>query len=147
MIGSGNETYAYTVSKRLLFFQFSMALITGSIMILSRESILSFYNISETAYQNAYHLMLVVGIVLCTKATNYTLIVSIFRGGGDTKFGLLLDVCGVWLIGVPMAFFGAFYLSLPVYYVMALVVTEEIVKLCFAVPRFFSKKWIRNVIA
>jgi len=146
LIGGGNEKEAYRISKRLLIVQFVMATVTGGLMVASRGTILSFYNISDIAFKNAYNLMLVVGVVLWVKATNYTLIVSIFRGGGDTRFGLLLDVCGVWLIGVPMAFTGAFYFSLPVYYVMTMVVTEEIVKLSFAVPRFFSKKWIRNVV-
>jgi Na+-driven multidrug efflux pump len=45
-----------------------------------------------------------------------------------------------------MAFFGAFYLELPVYGVMALIAIEELFKLTIGIPRFFSKKWIRNLV-
>jgi Na+-driven multidrug efflux pump len=116
-------------------------------MIISRGFILSFYNISPATYDNAYYLMLVSGLVLWTKTTNFTNIVSVLRGGGDTRFGFFLDLTGVWFIGVPMAFFAAFYLDLPVYWVMALIAVEELFKLGVGLPRFFSKKWIRNLVA
>ncbi len=145
-IGAGKPDEAYSYGKLLLMVQFSMALIAGGIMILSREMILSLYNISDIAYMNAYHLMLVSGLALCFKITNFTNVVSVLRGGGDTRFGFLLDLTGVWCIGVPMAFFAAFILNLPVYWVMALVMTEEVYKLALGIPRFLSRKWIRNLV-
>jgi MATE family, multidrug efflux pump len=145
-IGAGKPDQAYVYGKFLLATQFSMALAAGGIMILGREIILSFYNVSESAYTNAYHLMLVAGMALCIKVTNFTNIVSVLRGGGDTRFGFLLDLTGVWCIGVPMAFFAAFYLNLPVYWVMALVLTEEVYKLSLGVPRFISRRWIQNLV-
>ncbi len=91
--------------------------------------------------------MLVAGIVLCAKVINFTNIVAVLRGGGDTKYGFFLDLTGVWCIGVPLAFFGAFYLHLPVYWVMAMIVTEEIYKFVLGIRRFLSKKWIKNLVA
>ena len=67
-------------------------------------------------------------------------------GGGDTKFGFFMDLTGVWCIGVPLAFIGAFVLHLPVYWVMALVSLEEIYKLVVGLPRFLSRKWISNLV-
>ncbi len=145
-IGAGRKETAYAYGKFLLIAQLIMAVAAGALMILSREFVLSFYNISPATYENAYYLMLVSGLVLWTKTTNFTTIVSVLRGGGDTRFGLLLDLTGVWCIGVPMAFFAAFYLDLPVYWVMALIAVEELFKLCVGTPRFFSKKWIRNLV-
>jgi putative MATE family efflux protein len=145
-IGSGRNDEAYLYGKYLLTLQFAMAIFAGGFMILSRDIVLSFYKVSEGAYLNAHHLMLVSGLVLCIKITNFTNVVSVLRGGGDTRFGFLLDLTGVWCIGVPMAFFAAFFLHLPVYWVMALVATEEIYKLCLGIPRFLSRKWIMNLV-
>jgi len=145
-IGSGREDDSYQYGRSLISMQFFMAIVTGGVMILSRDVVLSFYNISEVARTNAYHLMFVAGVVLCIKTTNVAHIVSVLRGGGDTRFGFLLDITSVWCIGVPMAFFGAFYLKLPVYWVMALVATEELFKLVPAIRRFRSRKWIRNLV-
>ena len=146
-IGAGRARSAYAYGRFLLVAQLIMAIAAGGIMILSRDFILSFYNISPATRENAYYLMLVSALIFWTKTTNFTNIVSVLRGGGDTRFGFFLDLTGVWCIGVPMAFFGAFYLGLPVYWVMALIAVEELYKLGIGIPRFLSKKWIRNLVA
>ncbi|MCP4719923.1 MAG: MATE family efflux transporter, partial [Desulfobacteraceae bacterium] len=145
-IGKGKKDEAYLYGKYLLMLQFLMAITAGGLIIGSRDMILSFYNISETTYMNAYHLMFVYGLAIGVKVINFTNVVSVLRGGGDTRFGFFLDLTGVWCIGVPMAFFAAFFLDLPVYWVMALVLTEEIYKIALGIPRFLSKKWIKNLV-
>lgn len=145
-IGAGQYGEAYSCGKFLLRAQLAVSLTTGMLMILGRDLILSFYQISPATHANAHALMLVTGLTLWAKTTNFTNIVSVLRGGGDTKFGCFLDMTGVWGIGVPLAFFGAFYLHLPVYWVMALVASEEIFKLALGIPRFLSRKWIRDLV-
>jgi Na+-driven multidrug efflux pump len=56
-------------------------------------------------------------------------------------------MCSIWLIGVPSALIGAFVLDWPVFGVYALVLSEEIFKLIFVLPRVKSKKWINNLTA
>jgi len=146
-IGAGKEKTAHAYGKFLLTAQLIMAVAAGALMIISRDFVLSFYNISPATYENAYNLMLVSGLIFWSKTTNFTTIVAVLRGGGDTRFGLLLDLTGVWCIGVPMAFFAAFYLELPVYWVMALIAVEELFKLGIGIPRFLSRKWIRNLVS
>ncbi|WP_320042287.1 MATE family efflux transporter [uncultured Desulfobacter sp.] len=146
-IGAKRYERAFAYGKFMLLTQLPMALGAGLVLILCRHFILGLYNISTAAYDNAYYLMLTTGLIFWTKTTNFTTIVSVFRGGGDTKFGFLIDLSGVWCIGVPMAFFGAFVFHWPVYGVMALIALEEMFKLIVGLPRFFSKKWIRNLVA
>ena len=146
-IGAQNDTRAFAYGKFMLLSQLPMAIGAGLGLILCRDFILGFYNISPTAYDNAYYLMLTTGLIFWTKTTNFTTVVSVFRGGGDTKFGFLMDLSAVWCIGVPMAFVGAFVFHWPVYGVMALIALEELFKLMIGLPRFFSKKWIKNLVA
>ncbi len=145
-IGAGQGKTVQAYGGFLLGTQLIMAFTVGAVMILTRDFVLSFYNISPATYENAYHLMMVAGLVFWSKTTNFTNIVSILRGGGDTRFGFFLDLTGVWCIGLPIAFFSAFYLKLPVYWVMALIAVEEIYKLGIGIPRFLSKKWIKNLV-
>ncbi len=145
-IGNGKEQTAYALGRFLLAAQLVMAAGAGAAVILSRPLVLSFYNISPATYENAYFLMLVSGLVFWGKTTNFTTIVAVLRGGGDTRFGFFLDLAGVWCVGLPMAFFCAFYLQLPVYWVMAFIATEELFKLAIGIPRFLSGKWIRNLV-
>lgn len=74
------------------------------------------------------------------------MIVGIFRGGGDTKFSMLLDAGAVWFVGVPLAFLGALVFKFPIYYVTMLVYMEDVVKFTIGLPRVVSKKWVNNVV-
>lgn len=146
-IGAKRYNQAFAYGKFMLLAQLPMALGAGLLLILCRNFILGFYNISFAAHNNAYYLMLTTGLVLWAKTTNFTTVVSVFRGGGDTRFGFFMDLSAVWCIGVPMAFTGAFVLHWPVYGVMALIALEEMFKLMIGLPRFFSKKWIKDLVA
>lgn len=146
-IGAKRYKRAFAYGNVMLLSQLPMALGAGLVLILCRHFILGFYNISTITYDNAYYLMLTTGLVFWAKTTNFTTVVSVFRGGGDTRFAFLMDLSAVWCIGVPMAFTGAFVLHWPVYGVMALIALEEVSKLFIGLPRFFSKKWIKNLVA
>ena len=74
------------------------------------------------------------------------MVVGILRSGGDTTFGFLIDAGGVWFIGVPFAFIAGLIWKLPIYWVFALVCSEEIFKVIFGLYRLFSKKWIHNLV-
>ena len=70
---------------------------------------------------------------------------GILRAGGDTLFGMIVELGGIWLVGVPLAAIAAFILKLPVYFVMAIAATEEFVKMAAGFYRFLSNKWIHNL--
>lgn len=84
-------------------------------------------------------------IILIAKAINIVFIMGILKSGGDTFFIMLVDIGGVWLVGIPIALISAFIFRLPIYYIVALVAIEEIVKMFCCFYRFFSKNWIRNL--
>ncbi len=49
-------------------------------------------------------------------------------------------------IGVPLAFGGAMFFGWPSYVVVAAFMMEEVVKSILGAQRFYSKKWIKNVV-
>lgn len=76
---------------------------------------------------------------------NQIFFIGAFRAGGDIRFAFFLDAGTIWVVGVPLAFLGAFYFHLPVYWVYLLVMADEVTKLTIGAFRFFSKKWIHNL--
>ena len=118
----------------------------GIILYISAPLVLSFFRISATVYGDTYKIILVMAVTMFAKMFNAIIIVGIFRSGGDTKYALALELCSVWLIGVPLAFLGAFYWKLPVYWVVALVHLEEVLKAIVGIPRVLSKKWAKNMV-
>lgn len=144
-IGAGNEKDAYDYGIRFLVISFVLSILLGTLVIILRPLILSLYNIGPTSYEYAYKIQFIYAISMWIRTTNLILFIGILRSGGDTQFALKVEMSSVWLIGVPVALIGGFVLHLPVDYVYALVLLEEIVKLAIVIPRFVSRKWIHNL--
>ena len=76
---------------------------------------------------------------------NILIIVGIFRGGGENVYGVVVQGVTSWLIGIPLAFFAAHILHLPVYYVVIFCGFEELIKALVLFRRYKSYKWIKNI--
>lgn len=146
-IGEGNKDEAYLLAKRFIVLCPILAILAGLIVFFTSGWTLSVYKVSPTVYNYSHNILMVFSIFLIAKVINYVSVIGIFRSGGDTKFSLILDTAGVWLIGVPLAFLGGLVLKLPIHFVYVLVYLEEVVKLMFCIPRVISKKWINNLTA
>jgi putative MATE family efflux protein len=144
-IGAGNESKAFEYGIRFLVICIALAMILGIFVIILRPFILSLYNIEQTSYDYAYKIQLIYALTMWIRVANLMLFIGVLRSGGDTRYALLVEMASIWLIGVPSALIGGFVLHWPVYYVYALVLSEEIVKLIIVVPRFLSRKWIHNL--
>lgn len=78
-------------------------------------------------------------------AVNTSLIAGVFRAGGDTQFGLICDTIDMWCYAVPLGFFAAFVLKLPVLWVYFLLCTDEFVKWPWVIRHYRSGKWAKNI--
>lgn len=92
-----------------LFFilQFIVTGIGAVICILLRWNIIGLYgdNIPIHVAENVSRCLIVFACYMPFKMFNYVNIVGVLRSGGDTRMCLFIDISGVWLIGIPMAFF------------------------------------------
>ena len=144
-IGAGEDDQAFRYAARSEALGILGAVGIGSLVLASSNSILSLYNVSPTVIDYAHRVLTILGLLLWLRASNMILFIGIFRSGGDTRFALILDGVIIWVVGVPLAFAGAFLFHLPVYWVYLLVMSEEITKWLLGVYRFFSRKWIHNL--
>lgn len=146
-IGSNNESKAFDYAKRFLVTGPILGVFMGAAVIFSSKSILSVYNVPEEVLTSAARVLFVIALMMPIKIYNMIMIVGVLRSGGDTKFSLIIDTAGVWLIAVPLAFLGGLVWKLPVHIVYSLIVIEEVFKFVFGVQRFVTKKWINNLVA
>lgn len=146
-IGADEEDLAIEYANRFLILSVLLGLGLGFMLFLTSDFILSiFRNLTLELYETSKKLLNVLSIFFFVKVFNGTMIVGVLRGGGDTKFSMLLEMGAVWFIGVPLAFLGATVFKFEVHYVLALVYLEEVVKASIGLPRIVSKKWVKNVI-
>ena len=144
-IGAGEEEQAFRYAARTEAIGMLAALGVGAGVLLSANSVLSLYSVSPLVIDYARHVLTILGLLLWLRASNMILFIGIFRSGGDTRFAFVLDGIIIWVVGVPLAFAGAFIFHFPVYWVYLMVMSEEITKWILGVYRFFSRKWIHNL--
>ena len=144
-IGAGDDDQAFRYAARSETLGVLGGVLIGLIILLSRNLLLSLYNVSPTVLDYVYQVLTILALLLWLRASNMILFVGIFRSGGDTRFAFILDGVIIWVVGVPLAFMGAFIFHLPVYWVYLLVMSEEIAKWTLGMFRFFSRKWIHNL--
>ena len=144
-IGEGRKNYAKEYSVR--FMKITLVLgIGGALLVLGISPIIkSFMNLGEQANNYLGGMMYIMSYFVIASGFNTVLIVGIFRAGGDTKFGLLLDCGALWCLAIPVGALAAFVLKLPVIAVYAILTGDELLKLPFAFRRYKSFKWLRNV--
>jgi putative MATE family efflux protein len=145
-IGAGKKEEAYETVRRVIILSVSAAWIVGLIVILLRDTVVGLYDLSPSGEHNVRMLMLMMACTLWIRMFNFSTFIGALRAGGDTRFALVMEICSIWLIGVPAAYFAAFVLRLPVYYVYLFVILEEIAKAFVSAWRFRSRKWIHDLV-
>ena len=70
---------------------------------------------------------------------------GIIRGGGDTRFPMILNIVSTWGIVMPLSFLSAFLWKWPVILVVLALQSDQLFK---CIPVFFrmrSYKWIKKL--
>jgi len=110
-----------------------------------RSTILSFFNVDPEIVEGAKTILLIMLIILPINCVEFTLFIGILRAGGDTKFCAIVDIGALWLIGLPLAFSGAFIWALPLMFVYMLVRVESISRTTACYLRYRTFKWVKDI--
>lgn len=145
VLGENKIEKARDYTSRVLKLTVLTGIAGGMVVLAITPLVLRFADLSETAmgylkvmlFINSYY---VIGI-----AVNTTLIAGIFRAGGDSRFGCICDGITMWCYAVPLGFFAAFVLKLPVLWVYFLLCTDEFAKWPAVIKRYRSGKWLNNI--
>ena len=145
-LGAGEKDTAFEYGRRFTILGVIAAIAGGIFVISIRDLVAGLYQLSPSALQNLYGLMLVYSLSIWLRVFNFMLFIGALRAGGDTRYAMFLELFSIWLIGVPSALIGGFVLDLPVYGVYAMVLIEEAIKGVIILRRFLSRKWIHDLI-
>ena len=146
-LGEGKSEEAYEMGKKMIILGLIVGVVMGGISLLLGKPILSLFDFTPAGADMAWKTFVVFSCMLWLEVYNGLIVTGILRCGGDTKFAALADVGTVWAIGVPAAFITALKLGWPIYFAVMAVRCEAVVKGILLTARFFSKKWVRNVIS
>ncbi|WFA09072.1 MATE family efflux transporter [Tissierella sp. Yu-01] len=145
-IGAGNEDTAKEYSTKLSILAPVVGLITGMALWIFSPSVVGLFNIEENTVQMTINVLRIMSVFAPLRFFNVLMIVGIFRGGGDTKYSMLVQLGTIWFFAIPLGYTAAVFLKQPLEIVFAVICLEEIVKFIFEAKRLRSKKWLKNVI-
>ncbi len=145
-LGEGKIGESRQMAGRMIRIAVIVGIGAGLLMILLSGPVLSLFDFTDLGRSYARKILLVYGAFLPLSLYTGVQVSGILRSGGDTLFAAVCEVSTVWAIGVPLAFIGALLLKIPVYFVLMLARSEELVKACILTARFRSGRWARNVI-
>lgn len=146
-LGENRMEDAKVYAGRMLRLTFVVSLLGCGVILAIRPLMLRFYSdkLTPTALSYLGILMIMTTWRLVGEAVNTCLICGCFRGGGDSKFGMILDTIFMWGVAVPLMAVAAYVLKLPpiwVYFVMTL---DELEKMPFIFIHYFKHKWMKNI--
>jgi putative MATE family efflux protein len=106
-IGADEEDEAVEYANNFMILSAVLGLVLGILLFFTTDSILIFFrNLTPGLHDTSKKLLIVSAALFFIKSFNGTMIVGVLRGGGDTKFSMILEMGAVWLVGVPLAFLG-----------------------------------------
>lgn len=144
-LGADNKEVAIDYAKKFSKIVFVVGTLFGLILILNIPVLLKMFSVSDTLAPDIIKIFAIMGLLMGLKSFNTLLIIGILRSGGDTKYSLFLELGCMWLVSLPLTFIFAIK-GAPIYILVLLTYSEEIVKFIFGVPRALSKKWVANIV-
>lgn len=144
-IGSGDLKKAQKIANTLVLMGIGFGIFSATVILLMRTPFLTIYDITPQAKDTAYKMMFVLALTQPIWAVDIVSIVGVLRGGGDTRMGLILDGCGMWLINIPMGILTGLVLKLPAQYIFLAMKSDAFIKIFIEAKRILSGKWIRTV--
>ena len=144
-IGEQKLEHAKAYAKRFIYLSLILGA-AGALVILAAAPIANAtLALSPDAKGYLTFMFFVMSYFTIAQSLNCTMVVGILRSGGDTRFGLIMDVSTMWgfsiLLGAVAAF--VFHASVPIVYVILM--SDELIKVPITIKRYLSYKWLKNV--
>ncbi len=146
-LGAGRTETARAYASTLCRLTLCAGVVTGAVILTLRPLVLQLYGprLSATGWDYLSFMLLVSSYYVIGQQMNTLVIAGIFRAGGDARFGLLCDFVTMWVVSVPVSFFSAFVLHLPVKAVYFIICLDEFYKIPTAYRHYKRYRWLKDI--
>ena len=144
-MGSGQMELAKRNAVRLIKTTIFSGII-GSLLMYALHPVLPLLaDLTPQAQHYSDVLLIINCFSIIGAAINTVLICGVFRAGGDSKFGFVMDAIMMWGVSVPLGLISAFVLKLPPLWVYFILYLDEFEKMPVIIIHYFKKKWLKNI--
>ncbi|MBC8536251.1 MATE family efflux transporter [Feifania hominis] len=144
-IGEGRHDKLKEYVRTFQVFFLIIGACACGLMLLLKNPIINLYNVPDSTKALASQFMIVMSVIMFSISYTSPSLVGILRGGGDTRFVLMVDLIFMWAISVPFGAIAGLVLHFPAPLVFLCLKIDEPVKMIVSSVRIRSGKWIRDV--
>ena len=112
-IGEGSRETALDYGKRFIRLTLIAGACGAAVVLIARPILTGGLSLDPEARDLLSMMLLVMAYFVFAQAYNTTQVVGIFRAGGDTRFGLILDVSTMWGGSILLGALAAFIFRAP----------------------------------
>ena len=145
LIGSNQMKEAEETAEKFMKLTVFSGFVGGLIVLTAMPFVLRFADLTDTGKGYLRIMLFINSYYIMGSAVNTTLIGGVFRAGGDSRFGFIVDTIDMWCYAVPLGFLSAAVLKLPPMWVYFLLCTDEFVKWPWVIKHYKSRKWLKNI--
>lgn len=143
-VGSGDHIGAYRFMKRSAIF--CPAVTFGIVLVcaLLHEPLFGLFGLGTQAMWYGTYMLYIYLFFGAVRTCNYIMNEG-YRAAGETRFGTIVEICGLFLVSVPATWISGMVLHLPFLVVFSFVYTDELVRLVIELIYTRSGKWVKPV--
>lgn len=143
-VGAGAHKEAYYFARRSAFF---CPLVTFTIVLtctIFYRPLLGLFSLGDTALYYGKYMLCIYLAFGAIRTCNYIMNES-YRAAGESVFGTVVEISGLFFISVPATWIAGMVLHAPFLAVFAFVYTDELIRLVLELIYTRSGKWIKPV--
>lgn len=143
-VGAGEHMDAYRFVKRSAIFCPMITFTIVFICALFNHPLMSLFGLGSQAMFYAKYMLFIYLFFGSVRTCNYIMNES-YRSAGESVFGTVVEIAGLFLISVPAAWIAGMVLHAPFLAVFSFVYTDELIRLIIELIYTRSGKWIKPV--
>lgn len=90
-------------------------------------------------------LLYAISLMVVFQSLQSVLTKGILRGGGDTRYCMIVDAGFLWLVSIPFGWIGGVLLGTSAFVTYILLKLDWIIKVILCLRRFHAQTWIKKV--
>ncbi len=144
-MGEGDYRKAQVQGYTFLGLGLGIGCLAAGIILLLRNPIINYYQITEEAKVIAGELMDAIIVIVIFQSMNSILTKGVLRAGGDTKFLMLGDILFLWVASVPLGYLAGLVFHWSAFWIYTMLKIDQIIKCIWCYFRLRSGKWLKKI--
>jgi putative MATE family efflux protein len=143
-IGAGEHLEGYRDAKRFVFIAPLVTLAIWSMILVLRGPVIRSFGLGDDAFFYAQGMLFIYAVTGTLRTCNY-INNNIFRAAGESVFGTVIEICGLFFISIPAAALCGMVFHLPFLGVFAMLYLDEFIRIGILLRYMNSGKWVKPV--